>query len=152
MLRLVMRRGPTPGAVYDLEGDEVTIGRGSKNSIVIRDNEVSRNHCRLIRLASNYEVHDLNSSNGTFVNGQRVVTPWLLQTGVLIELGDTITLEYGDTPALNGHAILEQIAPPVETGARYSFRVINGPSIGTVYTLEGKTLFVGRDISNDIVI
>lgn len=152
MLRLVMRRGPTPGAVYDLEGDEVTIGRGSKNNIVIRDNEVSRNHCRLVRLAGNYEVHDLNSSNGTFVNGQRVATPWLLQTGVLIELGDTITLEYGDAPAMNGHAILERIAP-VENGARYSLRVINGPSIGTVYTLEGnKTQSVGRDISNDIVI
>ena len=151
MVRLVMRRGPTPGAVFDLEGDEITIGRGSKNNIVIRDNEVSRDHCRLVRLAGNYEVHDLNSSNGTFVNGQRVVTPWLLQTGVLIELGDTITLEYGDAPSMNGHAVLERIAP-VETGARYSLRMINGPSTGTVFPLGGKTLAVGRDVSNDLVI
>src|SRR5690242_16083247 len=95
MLCLMMRRGPTPGAVYELEGDEITIGRGNKSTIVIRDNEVSREHCRLIRRAEDYELLDLNSSNGTFVNGQRVLSPWLLQPSMLIELGDTITLEYG---------------------------------------------------------
>src|SRR5215468_12707297 len=97
MLCLTMRRGPTPGTVYELDGEEITIGRGNKNGIVIRDNEVSREHCRLVRFSGNYEVSDLGSSNGTFVNGQRVTTPWLLQPGMLIELGDTITLEYDTT-------------------------------------------------------
>ncbi|MFN8447118.1 MAG: FHA domain-containing protein [Anaerolineae bacterium] len=151
MLRLVMRRGPTPGAVYDLEGDEITIGRGSKNHIVIRDNEVSRDHCRLVRLAGNYEVHDLNSSNGTFVNGQRVVTPWLLQSGALIELGDSITLEYGDVPLANGLSVVEQITP-IETKARFSLRMIAGPSTGTIFPLSGNTMVVGRDVSSDLVI
>ncbi len=151
MLCLVMRRGPTPGAVYDLESDEITIGRGSKNNIVIRDNEVSREHCRLVRLSSNYEVHDLNSSNGTFVNGQRVVTPWLLQPGVLIELGDTITLEYGPPAVDNTQPASEEMVVAAEDG-HYSLTLLKGPGAGSSYPLEGEAITVGRDISNDIVI
>jgi len=150
MLRLIMRRGPTPGAVYDLEGDEITIGRGNKSNIVIRDNEVSRDHCRLVRLMGNYEVHDLQSSNGTFVNGQRVVSPWLLQAGALIELGDTITLEYG-YPSDQPHESLEDV-PAVETNAHYSLMMTKGPAVGYIYPLDSKAISIGRDLSNDIVI
>ncbi|HVU11869.1 MAG TPA: FHA domain-containing protein [Phototrophicaceae bacterium] len=151
MLRLIMRRGPTPGAVYALEADEITIGRGNKSTIVIRDNEVSRDHCRLVRLTGSYEVYDLNSSNGTFVNGQRVTAPWPLQEGALIELGDTITLEYGsqDTDTLpSGDAADEETEP----AAYYSLMMVKGPAVGYIYPLEGKTLAIGRDLANDIVI
>jgi pSer/pThr/pTyr-binding forkhead associated (FHA) protein len=94
MLRLIMRRGPTPGAVYELTADSYVVGRGSKNDIVIRDNDVSREHCRLTRLMDAYEVQDLQSSTGTYVNGQRVINKFLLQPGSILELGDMITFEY----------------------------------------------------------
>ena len=84
MLCLIMRRGPTPGAIFELDADEVSIGRGVKNHIVIHDNEVSREHCRLVRLLEGYELHDLQSSNGTFVNGQRVITTCMLTPGTFI--------------------------------------------------------------------
>ncbi len=152
MLRLIMRRGPTPGAIYALEADEITIGRGNKNTIVIRDNEVSRDHCRLVHMSGNYEVHDLNSSNGTFVNGQRVNAPWLLQEGALIELGDTITLEYGsqatDTLPKPGEGVVEEAEPD----AYYSLMMVKGPAVGYIYPLESKTIAIGRDLANDIVI
>ena len=45
--QLVMRSGPTPGAVYPLEGDQLTIGRDSTNGVAINDPEVSRRHARL---------------------------------------------------------------------------------------------------------
>lgn len=73
MARLIMRRGPTPGAAWELTDEVVTIGRGSKNQVIVQDNEVSREHCRLLRLMADYEVMDLGSSNGTYVNGARVV-------------------------------------------------------------------------------
>src|SRR5664279_4030299 len=150
MLRLIMRRGPTPGAVYDLQADEVTIGRGNKNNIVIRDNEVSREHCRLVRLMGDYEVHDLNSSNGTFVNGQRVVMPWMLQPGMLIELGDTITLEYGTQPTKTEPLV--EPTPVVQADTHYSLVMIKGSAIGRTYPLEGQQIAIGRDRANDIVI
>lgn len=153
MLRLTMRRGPTPGTVYELGSDEITIGRGNKNSIVIRDNEVSRDHCRLVRLSGHYEVHDLNSSNGTFVNGQRVVSGWLLQPGALIELGDSITLEY-ELPASND-TVHPPIALPVavETATHHhSLLIIQGPNSGDLISLTGATLTLGRDPTCDIVI
>jgi len=141
--------------VYELEGDEITIGRGNKSTIVIRDNEVSREHCRLVRRADDYELLDLSSSNGTFVNGQRVLSPWLLQSKMLIELGDTITLEYG-TPIpevninRNGQPAVEVV--PAETNAHFSLTMTKGPAIGYVYPLEGKTISIGRDLTNDIVV
>ena len=157
-----MRRGPTPGAVYELEGDEITIGRGNKSTIVIRDNEVSREHCRLVRRADDYELHDLSSSNGTFVNGQRVLSPWLLQSSMLIELGDTITLEYGtavpEDPCNghNGHNGQEQPAveavAALEANTHFSLTMTKGPAVGYVYPLEGKTISIGRDLTNDIVV
>ncbi len=146
-----MRRGPTPGAVYELEADEITIGRGNKNTIVVRDNEVSREHCRLVRLSENYEVRDLDSSNGTFVNGQRVSSTWLLSRGELIELGDTITLEYGGKE-LDAQPAVESAPVAVELGSFYSFVMTKGPAVGYVYPLEDESITIGRDLDNDLVI
>ncbi len=157
MLCLTMRRGPTPGAVYELEGDEITIGRGNKSTIVIRDNEVSREHCRLVRRADDYELFDLSSSNGTFVNGQRVLSPWLLQSSMLIELGDTITLEYGILvpevqPSGKNQPAAAEVVALVEANTHFSLTMTKGPAVGYVYPLEGKTISIGRDLTNDIVV
>lgn len=168
MISLVMRRGPTPGEVYHLSGDEITIGRGIKSQIVIHDNEVSRDHCRLIRLADNYELHDLGSSNGTFVNGQRIVSPRLLERGNVIELGDSITLEYGVTESqiFTLPDYIRRLSPNgelphygdtdsgegAEVPIHYCLMMLQGPAVGYVYNVEGETIRIGRDLSNDIVI
>lgn len=157
MLRLTMRRGPTPGAIYELEDDEITIGRGSKNQIIIRDNEVSREHCRLVRLIDRYEVVDLNSSNGTFVNGQRVVGSWLLQPGSIIELGDSITLEYErlNLSFLQHPTTQRSTTPDADDSTiplKHFLRMALGPSVGQTYALTDIIVTAGRDLSNDIVI
>jgi pSer/pThr/pTyr-binding forkhead associated (FHA) protein len=158
MLRLMMRRGPTPGAIYELEDAEITIGRGSKNQIVIRDDEVSREHCRLIRQSGHYEVIDLNSSNGTFVNGQRVVGAWMLQPGSIIELGDSITLEYErlsyDFQEIASESLrsAHHHAEATAVQYRHSLLMTMGPSVGYTYPLRDVIITVGRDLSNDIVI
>jgi pSer/pThr/pTyr-binding forkhead associated (FHA) protein len=155
MARLIMRRGPTLGAIYELSEDIVTIGRGSKNTVIIRDNEVSREHCRLIRVVDDFELQDLESSNGTFVNGQPVQGNWLLQPGFLVELGDTITLEYERTEADRREGerdTQEAPTPDVEVFQRCTLMITQGPDPGRALTLNGSTVTIGRDLSNDFII
>jgi hypothetical protein len=92
--RLVMRRGPTPNQVFDLSKENVTIGRDITNDIVINDPEVSRHHLRFTRGGDGYTMEDLGSTNGTFINGQRMTGSRPLRPGDMIGLGETVTLAY----------------------------------------------------------
>jgi hypothetical protein len=92
--RLVVRRGPQPNQVFELTRDTITLGRDITNDITINDPEVSRHHTRMIRTGTGYTVEDLRSTNGTFVNRQRVTGPYALSHGDMIGLGETVTLSY----------------------------------------------------------
>ncbi len=92
--RLIVRRGPQPNQTYDLNKDIITLGRDITNDIVINDPEVSRHHMRLTRGAGGYTLEDLGSTNGTFVNGQRLTGAKPLNNGDMIGLGETVTLGY----------------------------------------------------------
>jgi pSer/pThr/pTyr-binding forkhead associated (FHA) protein len=92
--RLVMRSGPTPGKVYELSKDSVTIGREASADIVIPDPEVSRSHARLTSKQGTYMLEDLGSTNGTFVNKQRVTGQRLLNPGDEITLGENVVFSF----------------------------------------------------------
>lgn len=92
--QFVMRSGPTPGATYPLEGDQLTIGRDSNNGVVINDSEISRKHARLTFQGGKYVLDDLGSTNGTFVNGQRLAGPVVLKSGDVVSLGEQIVLMF----------------------------------------------------------
>src|SRR5215470_7908876 len=92
--QLIMRSGPTPGAAYTLEGDQITIGRDSTNGIVINDAEISRRHARLTYQGGKYVLEDLGSTNGTFVNGQRLAGPRVLKAGEVVSFGEQIILVF----------------------------------------------------------
>ena len=91
--QLVLRSGPHPGRVFELAQDVVSIGRDVANTIVINDAEVSRRHARLTAQAGGYILEDLGSTNGTFVNGTRLLGPHLIRAGETITLAENIVLE-----------------------------------------------------------
>ncbi len=157
MTRLIMRRGPQPGKVFELNSDVVTIGSGSKNQIVIHDNDVNREHCKLIRVMADYELHDLHSTRGTFVSGQRVDDGVLLKPGNIIELGETVTLEYERASAGIELSKMPVRSSPTHTEKPSSdsspFLVMTmGPKPGNVYALKVPLINIGRDLTNEIVI
>ncbi|MBX5491592.1 MAG: FHA domain-containing protein, partial [Chloroflexi bacterium] len=70
--------------------DEVTIGRGETNTVVLsQDRQVSRHHARIVLDEGLPRLEDLGSANGTFVNGERVLGPRLLQVDDEIRVGGT---------------------------------------------------------------
>ncbi len=91
---LVIKEGPSAGKTYPLEGDEILIGRELNSTLQIDAPGVSRKHARLTFQNNQYQLEDLGSSNGTFVNGERISKSWPLKNGDLISLGRMIQLEY----------------------------------------------------------
>jgi pSer/pThr/pTyr-binding forkhead associated (FHA) protein len=89
-----MRSGPNPGTVFPLEGEQISIGRDSSNEITINDAEVSRRHARLSFQGGKFVAEDLGSTNGTYVNGQRLTGQRVLKSGEVISLGEQIELVY----------------------------------------------------------
>jgi pSer/pThr/pTyr-binding forkhead associated (FHA) protein len=157
MPALIIRRGPQAGKIIELTQDIIYIGRGAKNDLIIDDNDVSREHCQLVRVDGGYELRDLNSTNGTFVNGQRVTSARTLHGGQLIELGDMITLEYQrdlvESAPNNGEdAALPARVTPITPGDTFALVVEIGPNPRRIYTLSEDNYTLGRDLSNDIVI
>ena len=66
--------------------DTITIGASDDNDLVIRDETVSRNHCRIFTEGGQYLLRDLDSTNGTFINRVRIREGWL-KPGCTIQLG-----------------------------------------------------------------
>lgn len=92
--RLIVRRGPQPNQIFELTKDAITLGRDITNDITINDPEVSRHHLRITRGADGYTIEDLGSTNGTFINGQRLTGSRAMNRGDMIGLGETVTLTY----------------------------------------------------------
>ena len=59
------------------QAELITIGRAPQNTIVLQDDDVSANHCRLYKSGGRVVIEDLNSTNGTFVNGSRIIREYI---------------------------------------------------------------------------
>ena len=97
--RLIVRQGPLPGQIFELNKDEVNIGRDISNDFVINDAEVSRKHARLTMEGDQYKIEDLNSTNGTYIDGQRLIGPHMMAIGEVIMFGDNVGVIYDGEPA-----------------------------------------------------
>lgn len=87
--RLLALTGPLKDSILPLPDGETTVGREPTNSVVVIDPSVSRHHCLLRREPDGrFQIKDMESRNGTVVNGTRVKEHWL-QPGDQISIGDS---------------------------------------------------------------
>jgi len=91
---LIVVEGPEKGRRYPLEGLICTLGRAADNAIVLDSPRISRHHAQIRLLPGEAVIEDLGSTNGTWVNAQRLMGPHTLTPGDLIRLADYVTLEY----------------------------------------------------------
>jgi hypothetical protein len=95
--RVIVRTGPNPGTVFELTKEVTMLGRDVTNDVPLGDAEISRQHARLTRTPGGMVLEDLGSTNGTFVNGDRLTSPRVLRSGDLIGLGENVTLGFEAT-------------------------------------------------------
>ena len=89
--RLLVLSGPLKDSTIPLPEDEITIGRDPSNGVAVTDPSVSRRHCTVRWQEGRFQLRDLESRNGTLVNGTAVQEHWL-QHGDEIAAGDSCFL------------------------------------------------------------
>lgn len=94
MPSLFVIRGNDQGVKIELDADRLCIGREASNTIQLHDQEVSRQHAEFHRAGKKYLLIDLDSSNGTFVNGTKVGQHELV-SGDQVQMGTTLMLFTG---------------------------------------------------------
>lgn len=87
--RLVITSGPKEGLEIELPSEQLAIGRSSESGLVIRDDYTSTHHARLLLWAEGWVIQDLDSTNGTFLDGSRVSLPTLVPLGTPVTIGTT---------------------------------------------------------------
>jgi ABC-type multidrug transport system ATPase subunit/pSer/pThr/pTyr-binding forkhead associated (FHA) protein len=139
--KLVFKQGPRAGEAFLLEQAELIIGREPGVTLQIDSPGVSRRHARLFLQAGQYLLEDLNSSNGTFLNEERLAGSRRLKSGDVIRLGQSVALEYQVELPTSDATMLEGTAP--QAGAT----VIEGVSLPPGgATMIGEEPFVGRSV------
>jgi Nif-specific regulatory protein len=152
---LVIREGSKWTDVFRLvDGESITVGRAPTNAIVCKDERCSRNHAEVFQSQGNWTLRDLDSRNGTLVDGKRIHTDYSLQAGDVVRIGnsqlafvhdlsqafpDSHTLLRGAKPVANGdpshgstgefdtESVLETYEPTTITHRRDQSRFLSEP-------------------------
>lgn len=103
MARLVVLSEGLTGRAYELKVDKTTVGRLEDNAFQIPEGSVSSHHCEIVLRGNDVVVKDLNSTNGTFINGQQVTGEGVLKPGQILRLGQIeMRLENAEAKAAAG--------------------------------------------------
>jgi len=124
MPRLLGQSSEIAGQVFELSEAKITVGRTPDNKIHIADNSVSSHHAELILDGSDYSVRDLDSTNGSRVNGEKISTSALRRGDTLLYESETDRI---DLPLPELH-----IGVPLDESAsrgRPAHFVSSGPSL-----------------------
>ncbi len=98
MAKLVLLSAGMTGRTHDLKADKTTIGRVEDNTFQIAEPSVSSHHCEVLLRGSDVVVKDLDSTNGTFINGEKV-SESSVKLGQILRLGQIEMRLEGDAPA-----------------------------------------------------
>jgi len=86
MAKLVVLSEGLTGLTHELKVDKTTVGRLEDNSFQIAEPSVSSHHCEVIQRGNDIFIKDLNSTNGTFINGEKIAEA-ALKPGQILRLG-----------------------------------------------------------------
>ena len=87
--KLVITSGPKRGTELELGEGPVSIGRAADSDLVIQDDYTSTRHARLLNWGERWMVQDLDSTNGTYVDDQRIGQPTEVRSGSAVRIGTT---------------------------------------------------------------
>ena len=110
--KLILQEGAGGRQEFELSKAEMVIGRAPSVDIVIAQTAVSGRHALITQQAGQYTIEDLNSTNGTFINGQRLMGRKTLNPGDEIRLGQSIIFRV-QAPDIEQNKTVVQ-APPVD--------------------------------------
>jgi pSer/pThr/pTyr-binding forkhead associated (FHA) protein len=88
--RLLVTAGALAGTSLALTEQQITIGRSNDATLVLNDDYASSRHARLFPQDGQWIVEDLGSTNGTYLDRQKVTQPTPVPTGVPIRIGKTV--------------------------------------------------------------
>lgn len=91
---VLIRGGELAGQSWPIEGNRFLIGRGSECHMVLPERQVSRQHAEIVYSNGRYRLYDLDSKNGTHVNGQKVIAPIDLQDGDAIQIALCVSMVF----------------------------------------------------------
>jgi len=103
--KVVIQEGPGAGKEFEVEQAAI-LGRLDTNDIPVHDKKASREHAKIYKQGDRFAIVDLNSSNGTFVNGEKI-TKRILEPGDRIEIG-VVRLVFQDPEAEAAKAAASQ--------------------------------------------
>jgi hypothetical protein len=107
MAKLVVLSVGMTGRTQELKVDKTTIGRVDDNTFQIAEPSVSSHHCEVLLRGTDVVVKDLNSTNGTFINGEQI-TEKVIKPGQILRLGQIEMRLETDVPAAPGKKHLDQ--------------------------------------------
>jgi hypothetical protein len=82
--------GRNAGSNLPIDGKkEILIGRAASSDLIIGDEFASSMHAKLVLVGEDWVLQDLNSTNGTFLDGKKVTTPATIRAGMNIRIGTT---------------------------------------------------------------
>jgi phosphoserine phosphatase RsbU/P len=101
-------RGANPGQVFPIEGEVAILGRHPDCDIVLEAPAVSRQHARIIRQQGRFFIEDLNSRNGTLVNGRPVIERQILNENDEIQICD-LSFVFHNGPGADPGSVTDEI-------------------------------------------
>ena len=124
----------------------ITIGRSSQNDITINDETVSRHHVQIVQHDDgHYTLHDLQSKNGTFVNGNMVRGEWNLTESDIVRIGNNTLpwIKYFEEPDGDDHDVEESDNNNDTGGSSDDVDTLDlGHHIPSQITIKRKHLFI----------
>ncbi len=88
--KLVILEGEKTGQMVRLDRREITIGRSPDSDLIVDDEYASTHHAKLILINNDWLIQDLNSTNGTYLDGSRVGTPAVVKLNTSVRVGKTV--------------------------------------------------------------